>query len=80
MTPPSKPLAWDDFRLVKALADGGSMASAAASLGINHSTVFRRLGQIEKALGAPFLAQFYEWILERGGSVSLEDLRQPAAA
>ena len=53
MSQPSKPLAWDDFRLVKALADGGSMASAAAALGINHSTVFRRLGQIEEALGAP---------------------------
>lgn len=50
---PPKPLAWDDFRLVKALADAGSMASAAAALGINHSTVFRRLGQIEEALGAP---------------------------
>lgn len=48
-----KSLAWDDFRLVKALADAGSMASAAAALGINHSTVFRRLGQIEETLGAP---------------------------
>ncbi len=53
MTQPLKPLAWDDFRLVKALADAGSMASAAAALGINHSTVFRRLAQIEEALGAP---------------------------
>ena len=53
MTQSLKPLAWDDFRLVKALAEAGNMASAAAALGINHSTVFRRLGQIEEALGAP---------------------------
>jgi DNA-binding transcriptional LysR family regulator len=53
MTQSLKPLAWDDFRLVKALADAGSMASAAATLGINHSTVFRRLAQIEEALGTP---------------------------
>jgi DNA-binding transcriptional LysR family regulator len=47
-----KNLAWDDFRLIKAIADVRSLPAAAALLGINHSTVFRRLGQIEQALGA----------------------------
>jgi DNA-binding transcriptional LysR family regulator len=47
-----KNLAWDDFRLVYAIADARSLPGAAQLLGINHSTVFRRLGQIEKALGA----------------------------
>src|SRR5215210_6879911 len=47
-----KNLAWDDFRLVKAVADVRSLPAAAALLGVNHSTVFRRLGQIEEALGA----------------------------
>ncbi|MBO1904038.1 LysR family transcriptional regulator [Microvirga sp. 3-52] len=47
-----KNLAWDDFRLIKAIADVRSLPAAAALLGINHSTVFRRLGQIEEALGA----------------------------
>ncbi len=51
MVDPFKPLAWDDFRLVKAVAEAGGMPGAAATLGINQSTVFRRLGQIEKALG-----------------------------
>lgn len=46
------PLAWDDFRLVKAVADRGALTRAAAHLGINHSTAFRRLQQIECALGA----------------------------
>jgi DNA-binding transcriptional LysR family regulator len=42
---------WDDFRLVKAIADTRSLAGAAAVLGLNHSTVFRRLGALEKTLG-----------------------------
>jgi DNA-binding transcriptional LysR family regulator len=45
-------IGWDDFRLVKAIADGRGLPAAAARLGINHSTAFRRLGQIEKAVGA----------------------------
>jgi DNA-binding transcriptional LysR family regulator len=47
-----KNLAWDDFRLVNAIADARSLPGAAQLLGINHSTVFRRLGQIEGVLGA----------------------------
>ncbi len=46
-------MAWDDFRLVKAVADSRSLTGAATTLGVNHSTVFRRLGEIEKRLGAP---------------------------
>lgn len=45
-------LSWDDFRYVKAIADRRSLAGAAEQLGINHSTVFRRLGQIEEQLGS----------------------------
>jgi DNA-binding transcriptional LysR family regulator len=45
-------LSWDDFRYVKAIADTRSLTGAAQSLGVNHSTVFRRLGQIEDRLGS----------------------------
>ncbi|WP_244491269.1 LysR family transcriptional regulator [Bosea sp. Root381] len=51
MTASMKTLAWDDFRLIKAIADRRALPAAASSLGLNHSTVFRRLGQIEEALG-----------------------------
>src|ERR671921_812838 len=51
MTNGLKNLAWDDFRLVKAVADTKGLSEAAERLGVNHSTVFRRLGQIEDALG-----------------------------
>jgi DNA-binding transcriptional LysR family regulator len=46
-------LSWDEFRLVKAIADSRSLAGAAALLGLNHSTVFRRLGALEARVGAP---------------------------
>jgi DNA-binding transcriptional LysR family regulator len=46
-----KNLAWDDFRLVKAVAEAKGLTGAAERLGVNHSTMFRRLGQIEDALG-----------------------------
>jgi molybdate transport repressor ModE-like protein len=45
-------LSWDDFRIVKAIADAGSLNDAAKALGINHSTAFRKLNQIEQQLDA----------------------------
>ena len=45
-------LSWDDFRIVKAVADRGSPIEAAKVLRINQSTVFRKLGQIEHRIGA----------------------------
>lgn len=46
-------LDWDDFRLVGAVAETGGLPAAARRLGLSHSTVFRRLAQIEAALGQP---------------------------
>ncbi len=51
MGEPFKNLAWDDFRLIKAVAEARGLPAAAAQIGVNHSTVFRRLRQIEEALG-----------------------------
>ncbi|WP_083260276.1 LysR substrate-binding domain-containing protein [Marinobacter sp. X15-166B] len=42
---------WDDLRYIRALAATGTLAGAAGALGVNHSTVFRRLGRIERNLG-----------------------------
>ncbi len=44
-------LPWDDFRLVKAIADTRSLTGAAETLGVNHSTIFRRLADVERRLG-----------------------------
>jgi len=51
MTTIPNQLAWDDFRLVKIIAEARGLTGAAAALGVNHSTAFRRLGQLEAALG-----------------------------
>ncbi|WP_243962124.1 LysR family transcriptional regulator [Methylobacterium sp. J-072] len=43
-------LDWDEFRFVKTVAERGGLTAAAAQLGINHSTAFRRLEAIEAQL------------------------------
>lgn len=43
---------WDDLRFFLAASRAGSLAGAARSLAIEHSTVARRLRKLEQALGA----------------------------
>jgi len=45
-------LDWNDLRTVLAVARAGSLAGAARSLELRHSTVFRRIEQAEARLGA----------------------------
>ncbi|KAB0677387.1 LysR family transcriptional regulator [Aureimonas leprariae] len=53
MTNGIEALGWDDFRLIRAVAEAGSLPAAADRLRLNHSTVFRRLRQVEATLGFP---------------------------
>ncbi|ESY86928.1 LysR family transcriptional regulator [Mesorhizobium australicum] len=43
---------WDDVRYFLAAARGGSVRAAAERLGVYHSTVLRRIAQLEERLGA----------------------------
>jgi DNA-binding transcriptional LysR family regulator len=43
---------WDDIRYFLAVARGGSVRAAADGLGVYHSTVLRRIAQLEERLGA----------------------------
>jgi len=43
---------WDDLRYILAIAREGSLGAAAKALGVNHSSVYRRLDGFEKTLGA----------------------------
>lgn len=57
------PLNWDDLRLVLAIGRHHTLSAAARELGVNHSTVSRRLATIEGTLGARLFersAQGYE--------------------
>lgn len=42
---------WDDLRVFLAVARAGSLSGAARRLGVNHSTVFRRISGLEETLG-----------------------------
>lgn len=42
---------WGDLRYVLALADAGSMVAAARTLGVEHTTVSRRIAALERDLG-----------------------------
>jgi len=41
---------WDDLRYVLAVARGGSLGAAARDLGVNHSSVYRRMAALESRL------------------------------
>ena len=43
--------AWDDLRIFLQIARTGSLSGAAVALGVNHSTVFRRINAFEAQLG-----------------------------
>jgi len=47
----AQPLEWNDLHLVLAVCREGTLSGAARVLGVNHSTVFRRISNIEKKLG-----------------------------
>lgn len=48
-------LEWNDLRIVLAVCRHGTLSGAARELGVNHSTVFRRIGAIEERIGVrPF--------------------------
>jgi len=48
---------WNDARLIVACADLGSFARAAEALGLDQTTVSRRIGALEAALGRPLFTR-----------------------
>ena len=46
------PVSWDDLQFFLAVCRAGSISGAARLLAVNHSTVLRRIGSLEDALGA----------------------------
>ncbi|WPB57400.1 LysR family transcriptional regulator [Xylophilus sp. GOD-11R] len=50
-TPGSRhPLSWDDVQVFLAVVQAGSIAASAKRIGVNHSTVLRRIGSLEDTL------------------------------
>ena len=46
----TRPLSWDDVQVFLGVVQQGSIAGAARALGVNHSTVLRRIGSLEDTL------------------------------
>lgn len=70
-------LAWDDIRYFLALARTGSLSAASRQIGVEHSTVSRRAGQLESALSVRLFDR-----LARGWALTVEGqalLRQAEA-
>ena len=51
-------LDWEDLRYFSAMGRGGSVSAAARALGVNHSTVLRRLDSLERELGVRLFERF----------------------
>lgn len=63
-------LAWDDLRLFLAIARAGTLAGASRTLGVNHSTVFRRLNAMETGLEVRLFERLPEgYVLTAAGEI-----------
>ncbi len=51
MSDPLSKLSWDDLRIIKAIGESGALAAAAKLLGVNNTTISRRLSLVEETLG-----------------------------
>ena len=70
-------LQWDDLRIFLAIARAGSISGAAKRLGVQHSTVSRRLRSLEDQLGTRLIERKktgYE-LTEAGGELQLSASR-----
>lgn len=70
------PMNWDDLRFVAALSRAGSLAKTATVLGVDHTTVGRRVDAAERALGLRIFARTPAgYILTHDGERLLAPLR-----
>lgn len=66
-------LNWDDMQVAYTVADCGSLSAAGQRLGITHSTVLRRINQLEQQLGQRlFIRHQRGYRLTEAGHVLLE--------
>lgn len=72
-------LDWSDLRYALAIGQGGSLGAAARQLGVNHTTVLRRLDALEARLGARLFERARQGYLPtEAGALLLEQARRMA--
>jgi DNA-binding transcriptional LysR family regulator len=71
---------WEDLRYALAVADASSLAAAARALGVNHTTVLRRVNAFEERLGLRLFERLPTgYALTAGGEELLASARTMAA-
>ncbi len=70
---------WDDLRFFLALLDAGTLSGAARALGVEHTTVARRIDALEAALTVRLFDRFPRgWMLTGAGTELLPHARKVA--
>jgi len=68
---------WNDLPYFLAVAEGGNLSRAASRLGVNHSTVFRRINAMEQRLRVRLFERLSEgYVLTEAGRQALDFARQ----
>jgi len=68
---------WEDLRYFLAVAKSSNLSKAAKHLGVNHSTVFRRIASLEKSLGVRLFERMTEgYVLTAAGEEMLANIDQ----
>jgi len=69
----AQPLEWNDLHFVLAVCREGTLSGAARKLGVNHSTVFRRIGAIEQKLDVRLFERLASgYVMTEAGEAMLE--------
>ncbi len=69
-------LEWSDIPFILAVCNAGSLAGAARVLGVNHSTVFRRVENVEAKLGVRlFERRSHGYVMTAAGEVFFKHAR-----
>ncbi len=77
LAPRARQASWDDIRIFNAIAIGGSMAVAAAQLGLSEATVARRLKALERDLGLQlFMREANRLVPTSAGSQLADEARE----
>ena len=70
---------WNDFRYVLVVADAGSLSGGARALGVNHTTVLRRIAAFEADVGVRLFERLPSgYVLTPGGDALAAAARQMA--
>lgn len=80
---PSHDPDWNDFKIILALAQTGSVAAAGRALSVDGSTVSRRLAALEESMGACLIVrggQKFAWTAEGRAVLSAAEAMQAAVA